>query len=445
MDKSKQSRDHAGSATQRRRSKRIKQSAEAIVSQTSEQTDPHDKEAPKAKPTSVDVSQPEIPEYGADFDDDTSSPVEQDDQMGSVPQPLFDLHHSADNYESSPHDLILTYPSGLSEQFSFGRRIHAREHKYARTISPFEDVIRIIEVISTQLGTNKSEELETKRGILETAFKGRADLAAVHLPPLQTLVQQMCGWKKKIGLQRFDCPLWPELVEHFFDQLHDRCVADVASLLERAGEKSRDSTYGELCPQFLSSLFLETDLASSSIYLDLGSGVGQTCMQASLETQCTSFGIEREVKCHTVAIAQLHQFKVRSTLWGLKHGSVHLRKGDFLTSTFVDELLPKTDVVLVNNLVLGPETDLALQRKMIRLLKKGARVVSTRPVARIPRGKATQKAKARTPASDSSSEDENLSEISGEDANWTWQQKIYDKRSVSWSHKRGLYYISVKK
>lgn len=115
MDKSKQSRDHAGSATQRRRSKRIKQSAGAIVSQTSEQTDPNDKEAPKAKPTSVDASQPEIPEYGADFDDDTSSPVEQDDQMGSVPQPLLDLHHSADNYESSPHDLILTYPSGLSE------------------------------------------------------------------------------------------------------------------------------------------------------------------------------------------------------------------------------------------------------------------------------------------------------------------------------------------
>lgn len=376
-----------------------------------------------------------------------AAPTYQDDQMGSVPHPLLDLHHSADNHQPSPDEVTLTYPSGHSERFSFSRRIQKREHKYARTLRPDEDLITTIEVLCIQLGINKDNELQFKRRILEVAFKNHKDLATVNLPSLQTIIHNLCGWKRGMKLQRFDCVLRPELVEHFFDQLHDRSIADVASLLERTGEKSTDSTYGELTPQFLSAIFLETGLSKSCIYLDLGSGVGQTCMQASLETQCTSFGVEREGKCHTVAMTHLDQFKTRSVLWGLKHGDVHLRKGDFLVSTFMDELLPQADVVLVNNLVLGPETDLALTGRMIKSLKSGAQVVSTRPLTPIKRAARARKgARSRRPnVEKTTAGDEELVERDGEDTDWTWKQRVFAAGSVSWSHKEGLYYISIKK
>lgn len=393
----------------------------------------------------------ELREKPADILHDPSQEP-QDDQMGNAPLLLFDLHHSADNYEPSLDEITLTYPSGNSERYSFGKRAQRREHKYARTLEPIEDLIRTIEVICIQSGTNKDDELELKRTILEIALQYRAEwkavkgLAAVNLPSLQNLVHDLRGWKSNTKLQRFDGALRPEFVEHFFDQLHDRSIADVASLLERTGEKSRDSTYGELTPQFLSLLFMQTDLTASCTYLDLGSGVGQTCMQASLETQCTSFGVEREGKCHTVAITHLHQFKARSTLWGLKHGDVHLRKGDFLLSTFVDEMFLKADVVLVNNLVLGPETDLALRVKLIATLKTGTRVVSTRPLAPISRSaRAIRGATRSLDVNATGVGDEDLVERSGEDENWTWNQKVFDEGSVSWSHKQGLYYISVRK
>jgi hypothetical protein len=42
-------------------------------------------------------------------------------------------------------------------------------------------------------------------------------------------------------------------------------------------------------------------------------------------------------------------------------------------------------------------------------------------------------------------DDDGLSERSGEDEAWTWNQYVYAAGSVSWSDRRGLYYISVKK
>lgn len=143
------------------------------------------------------------------------------------------------------------------------------------------------------------------------------------------------------------------------------------------------------------------------------------------------------------------------------------------------------DVVLVNNLKLEPESDWELQRKLTQRLKRGAVVVSTRPLAPIGRaagrkrkrkGKeeerlATSMGKGKkmnkvergrrekvlvTPPPSPSppppspelvleGDDEVLVERRGEDEVWTWTQYVYPPGSVSWSDKRGVYYISVKK
>lgn len=408
-------------------------------------------------------------------------------QMGRIPLHLLDLHHSADNHQVSPHDLTLTYHSGQVEHFAFGKRVQKRSHRYARTLDPMEDVITTIEVLCIQNGSHTTSELEVMRTILRTAYTHRHQLSAANLPTLQNLVNTIYWHPRHLSLQRL--PLTPALVEHFFDQLHDRCIADIAPLLERTGDQSPENTYGELTPHFISTLCLQTSLSPSSTFLDLGSGVGQVCMQTSLETGCTSFGIERDGRCHAVAMTHFAQFALRAQLWGAAHGSVHLRHGDFLACpAFVEEeLLTMADVVLVNNLKLEPESDWELQRKLTQRLKSGAVVVSTRPLAPIGRaagrkrkrkGKegerlATSMGKKKkmnkvergrrekvlaTPSPSPSppppppspglvleGDDEVLVERRGEDEVWTWTQYVYPPGSVSWSDKRGVYYISVKK
>lgn len=146
------------------------------------------------------------------------------------------------------------------------------------------------------------------------------------------------------------------------------------------------------------------------------------------------------------------------------------------------------DVVLVNNLKLEPESDWELQRKLTQRLKSRAVVVSTRPLAPIGRaagrkrkrkgkegerlatsmGKRKKKNKNKkverggrekvlatpppspsppppSPALVLEGDDEVLVERRGEDEVWTWTQYVYPPGSVSWSDKRGVYYISVKK
>jgi H3 lysine-79-specific histone-lysine N-methyltransferase len=84
-------------------------------------------------------------------------------------------------------------------------------------------------------------------------------------------------------------------------------------------------------------------------FLDLGSGVGNAAMQASLQTGCKSFGIE--LLPSTAQVAQLHleHFLQRCRMWGLQPGEVDLRAGDMLANHEVDEVICVADVVLVNN------------------------------------------------------------------------------------------------
>lgn len=395
--------------------------------------------------SSVQKCVPATHNHTIDLDAETESPVEDQNTDGFLHLP--NLLHSADNYDPSPEQVILTYPSGYCEHFSLAERSKGRGHKYSRTLNPFEDLIKTIDEICIQSGFGAQEELQARRQILHTTFNNGEKSGASCLPPLHTIDHSEGRWHIDMKEQRFDRPLRPQLVEHFFAQLHDRLIADSASLLERTGERSVDSTYGELLPQFLSTIFLELGLTDSCKYLDLGSGVGQTCMQASLETQCESFGVEWEVKSNLLATAHLAQFEKRSALWGLRHGEVHLRKGDFLKSAFVDDLFRAADVVLANNFRMEPETALALEGKLVKLLKRGACVVSTSPLKPTVRSaRATKEAKRwNGKGNHVSPNDKHLVERDGEDDHWTWKQRIYAKGSVSWSQKQGLYYISVRK
>jgi H3 lysine-79-specific histone-lysine N-methyltransferase len=354
--------------------------------------------------------------------------------MGRNPLRIIDLHHSADNHEKCDLQIKLRYPSGGYERFTFGKRKSGRLTRYAHPLHPFHDLIQTIEVILDHNSRSRSRTGQTRitRAHLNNTIQllrnfwehpDRDDPAFQHhFKPIITTVSQICAQPLDTTL-----PFSPTFIEHFFTQLHDRSVCEIAQLLERSGEKTTESTYGELLPPFLSTLFLQTGLARPDIFLDLGSGVGQTVMQAALETGCEALGIEREPKTDAVAHTHLAQFEARTALWGLRHGPVHLKRGDFLDAPVVDEYLRWADVVLVNNLKLDPETDEALRGKLGAGLKVGARVISTRPVEWIGRaGRKRRRGDGEEPVL------------------FRTEELEYPPGSVSWSAQAGKYYISTK-
>ncbi|KAI0073733.1 DOT1-domain-containing protein, partial [Panus rudis PR-1116 ss-1] len=164
------------------------------------------------------------------------------------------------------------------------------------------------------------------------------------------------------------------IIDRIVDETYQRAVGPHVESLKNYAAFSSE-TYGELMPKFISRLIKESRLNSDSLFLDLGSGVGNVVCQASLETGCRSFGIEILPAPAKVARSQLEQYQIRCRMWGVQMGEVQLEESDMLKSKALDELLPKADVVLVNNKVFGTTLNEAIKVKLLDL-KEGAVVIS---------------------------------------------------------------------
>ena len=140
------------------------------------------------------------------------------------------------------------------------------------------------------------------------------------------------------------------VVHRIVDEAYQRAVGPNIEMLKRY-EAFSSEVYGELMPTFVTDIIRATGIKEDSLFLDLGSGVGNVVMQASLETGCRSFGIELMPGPAEIARSQLEQFKMRCRMWGVRMGSVELEEGDMLKSPRVDALVKEADVVLVNNKV----------------------------------------------------------------------------------------------
>ncbi|KAK4502865.1 hypothetical protein PRZ48_006291 [Zasmidium cellare] len=336
------------------------------------------------------------------------------------------LHHSANNSDIStssanqPLEVELRYPSGYTERFLLPQPTSNRPQK-DRTLHPIDDLITTINVI-LHLTTGPIGPHTKLCPILQTAYT-TSDLP-LFTTTLATLNHHLSS---PLKLTR---PT-PSLIHHFLAQLYSRSVAPHLKPLTtaRSPRKPTSAIYGELQPPFLSSIFKQTSLSPGQTYLDLGSGVGNTALQAALETGATAHGIEREEFPHLVSALHLQQFHIRCMLWGLKPGKVQLYNADFLNSPHLtDHLLPEVDVVVVNNFRFEPETELGLGRLLEGGLRVGARVVSMRPI---------WVGKLRSPRRGAEGE---------EDGNGMWkvEECAYAEGSVSWSQKEGVYWVSTK-
>lgn len=135
--------------------------------------------------------------------------------------------------------------------------------------------------------------------------------------------------------------------------------------------------YGELLPSFLSEVYAECDLNSDQIFMDLGSGVGNCVVQASLEYGCKlSFGCEIMENASDLTEAQYHELLQRCKLFGIKIRPVEysLRKS-FIDNDRVDELIRECDVLLVNNFLFDAEINNKVQ-KLIQNCKSGCKIIS---------------------------------------------------------------------
>ena len=134
------------------------------------------------------------------------------------------------------------------------------------------------------------------------------------------------------------------------EETYQRCVGPQVHNL-RNYEAFSSETYGELMPSLVSDIIRHTGLHKDSLFLDLGCGVGNVVLQASLQTGCRSFGIEIMPAPAGMARDQLEQLKVRARMWGVNIGTVELEEGDMLKSERVARLMSEADVVLINNKV----------------------------------------------------------------------------------------------
>ncbi|THH11352.1 hypothetical protein EW145_g707 [Phellinidium pouzarii] len=211
------------------------------------------------------------------------------------------------------------------------------------------------------------------------------------------------------------------VVLRIIEETYQRCIGPHIDKLKKYSAFS-SQVYGELMPSFVSDIIEQTGLRPDSLFVDLGSGVGNVVLQAALQSGCKAFGVELMAGPAKLAEDQREQMRLRCRMWGISMGEVELVQADMNACPRVDELMSKADVVLVNNFVFREELNAALRPKFLDL-KEGAIVVSLKPFA---------------PPSNQRLTERNIDDIA---AIFDVSSRPYHTGTVSWSSGSGNYYI----
>ncbi|UZJ54678.1 hypothetical protein CBS101457_003998 [Exobasidium rhododendri] len=179
---------------------------------------------------------------------------------------------------------------------------------------------------------------------------------------------------RKMGETGVNEGIWRCLQE----QCYARTVAPRVEELSKY-EAFSDNVYGELLPRFMSEICQLTRLGPESVFVDLGSGVGNLLIQVALQTGSESIGCEQMKIPAELASMQVKEATERWKMWGLCGGkSIQAWQGDFGEDVRVQSILRKADVVLVNNYAFTAPTNDKLSLQFLDL-KDGCQVVSLKP------------------------------------------------------------------
>ncbi|KAJ2782382.1 Nucleosomal histone H3-Lys79 methylase [Coemansia javaensis] len=170
----------------------------------------------------------------------------------------------------------------------------------------------------------------------------------------------------------------PDLAVHIIEQIYNRIVAPTVDML-RQYKAFSNNVYGEILPTLVGEFIGRTGIGRESTFVDLGCGIGNVVLQVAAQTGCAAYGIEIMKVPVRLAERQAREFERRMRLYALGgRGSARIWHGDFCESADVQRLLPRADVVLVNNYVF----DSRLNQNLMQLfldLPEGARIISLKP------------------------------------------------------------------
>lgn len=245
--------------------------------------------------------------------------------------------------------------------------------------SPLEDIYYSIEEIvqhylPPELGVELSSEADgTVRLLKRAVLKNSPQDFSSALTQFNTTIKEniKSGTIASVLDAKHAIPL--SLVKRILAQVYQRTVSPHAHLLRRV--KGKETTYGELLPPFVHTIFQQAGLNSQSVFVDLGSGVGNVVLQSALQTGAESHGIEIMDRAAEYAKNQASELRARSRLWNISLGPITLLHGDFLEAPEIDAVLRRADVVLVNNKVFPQKLNGKLLDKFLDL-KEGCKVVS---------------------------------------------------------------------
>ncbi|KAF7306373.1 Histone-lysine N-methyltransferase, H3 lysine-79 specific [Mycena indigotica] len=218
-----------------------------------------------------------------------------------------------------------------------------------------------------------------------------------------------------------DKELPKNLLMRVVEENYQRSVGPYMQSLKQY-EAFSSAVYGELTPSLIYKIVRQTGLNSNSLFIDLGSGVGNIVVQASLQSGCHSYGVELNRKPAKIAAKMVKSFQVRARMWGLECGKVEVEEGDMITSPHVHKLLSQADVVLINNKIFPQTLNEQLRPKFLDL-KEGAYVVSLAPFVPSLNGRVTER---------------NLDDIS---TIFEVKEFPYHSGDVSWGSAGGSYYV----
>ncbi|KAF5386318.1 hypothetical protein D9757_008616 [Collybiopsis confluens] len=178
------------------------------------------------------------------------------------------------------------------------------------------------------------------------------------------------------------CP--PSVYHQLLDNAYTNCIGPHLERLKVETNKAwSPEVFGELDPKFLEKIFEQANLDSRSIFLDLGSGVGNAVVLASTMKGCTAYGIEIRTVASVLASRLLQELRKKASLFNIPVGPAQVVQGDMLNDQRVQDWIKKADLILINNEVFGPTLNLALEPILLHT-KVGARIVS---LQRLLRGK----------------------------------------------------------
>ena len=97
----------------------------------------------------------------------------------------------------------------------------------------------------------------------------------------------------------------------------------------------------------MSNIISLTSLNPSSVFVDLGSGVGNCILQTALQAGCESYGVELLPVPSHCARLQIQEAKRRWAMWGLNgNQKVEVQEGDMRGNGVVAGWLSRADVVV---------------------------------------------------------------------------------------------------